>query len=373
MKKVAVITRHAITNYGSLLQAIATQKLICDCGYQCEVIDYIRKDEKYNSLIWTTLQKKPRWNRNFITRCVYLSIRQPEHILAWHKFRYMQQNYLRLTAEYNDFESLCESPPSADIYMTGSDQVWGIVANGEHDRSYFLDFIEGKSRKVAFSASFGNTEMTESNRKLITKWLSTYNDIAVREENAKKLLQSFGFYVRQVLDPTLMITKEEWEEYIKRGIGKDYVLVYQIHDNKSLSRYAKEFAKQVNLPLIRISSVLHQCVRGGRFCNLPDISEFLSYIKNARYVITDSFHGTAFSLNFNVQFIEILPDNQTAGRNTSILHLTGLSNRIITDFNDFSIKDDIIDYERVNEIMKREREQSKNILKEMLDSAGDAL
>lgn len=101
--------------------------------------------------------------------------------------------------------------------------------------------------------------------------------------------------------------------------------------------YAKKFADSVGLPLYRISPSLHQITRGGKFIYLPDLGDFLSFIKNCTYFITDSFHGTVFALIFNKQFVEILPNNNTGSRNQSILQLTGLMDRIIIDFNDFSI------------------------------------
>ena len=102
-----------------------------------------------------------------------------------------------------------------------------------------------------------------------------------------------------------------------------------------LSDYANKFAQHIDLPLLRISPTLHQYARGGKFVYLPDMGDFLSYIKNSTYFITDSFHGTAFALNFNCQFIEILPNNKTGVRNQSILQLTGLQDRIISNYNDF--------------------------------------
>eukprot|EP00975_Prorocentrum_lima_P022389 4710080-Prorocentrum_lima.AAC.1 len=94
---------------------------------------------------------------------------------------------------------------------------------------------------------------------------------------------------------------------------------------------------------------------------------FLSYIKNARYMLTDSFHGTAFAINFHTPFLEVLPNNKTGARNQSILQLTGLEDRIVTDFNDFSLADRQIDYAKVNEIMHRERERSMEKLAELCE------
>ena len=143
--------------------------------------------------------------------------------------------------------------------------------------------------------------------------------------------------------------------------------IYEIHNNPRLDTYAKYFAAYVGLPLVRITPTLHQAVRGGKMVLLPNIGEFLSYIKNATYMVTDSFHGTAFAINFNTQFIEVLPNTKTGSRNQSILHLTDLQDRIVTDFNDFSLTNKKIDFERVNNIIATERAKSIHTLKTIIE------
>lgn len=198
--------------------------------------------------------------------------------------------------------------------------------------------------------------------------LARYHAITVRENSAVTLLEEMELKCAgQVLDPTLLLDKEEWMHFIHKEIQGRYVLVYQIHNNPILDRYAMKFAKHVGLPLYRVSPSLHQIMRGGKFIFLPDVGEFLSYINNATYIVTDSFHGTAFSINFNKQFIEILPNTKTGSRNQSILQLTGLQDRIVTDYNDFSIATKMIDYTFVNGIIKEERKKSYCILKRIIE------
>lgn len=143
-------------------------------------------------------------------------------------------------------------------------------------------------------------------------------------------------------------------------------MIYQIHNDHKLNQYAKKFASKTKLKLIRVSPILHQIKRGGKFVYLPDISEFLSLIKNAKYLITDSFHGTAFAINFNTQFIEILPNTGTSSRNQSILKLTELEDRVLTDLEDFSYIDSQIDFSKVNKIIQKNREESIEYLKKFI-------
>ena len=303
-------------------------------------------------------------NGNPLKKLAYIALRYPEEKRAELKFSQMRKKYLKLTERRRTYEDLKRL--DADVFMTGSDQVWGPTLNGRYDEAYFLSFVKDR-KKIAYAASFGRTDFTPSILAEYEKLLASYSAIAVRENTAVDLLRCMGIRcVGQVLDPTLLLTGEEWARHIKKDVRGKYVLVYQIHNDPVLSGYAISFARQVRLPLYRISPTFHQFCRGGKFVYLPDLSDFLSYIKNCTYFITDSFHGTAFALNFNRQFIEILPNNKTGSRNQSILQLTGLQDRIITDFGDFSLTERFIDYNRVSRILVEERCKSIDVLQTML-------
>lgn len=366
--KIKVITRHNPSNYGSLLQSIATIKAIESLGHECEIIDYQRDDERGFEATKSTLKCKTNWKNSIIKRIIYYIIRFPEEYWAQRKFDKMRTRHLKMTKRYSKKEDL--QLLKSDLFMTGSDQVWGPVIDGCYDETYFLSFIKDREKKRAYAASFGRTEFNEETIKAYKKLLSDYSGIAVRENSAIELMHSMDVECTgQVVDPTLLIACEEWEKYIKKNIKGKYILVYQLHNNPVLDKYAKEFAAHTSLPLYRISPTFHQILRGGKFIYLPDLGDFLSYIKNCTYFITDSFHGTVFALNFNKQFIEILPNNKTGSRNQSILQLTGLMDRIVDDYNDFSISSKIIDYEKVNLILANECKTSMAILEKLCTTA----
>lgn len=361
--KVALITRHAISNYGSLLQTIATQNVITNLGYECLIIDYIRRNESIVKRELTLLGNKPEYNK-LIKRLAYLLVRWPMSIIAGKRFAKMRKKYLNTTKLYSDIEQLQKDKPVADIYMTGSDQVWGPVMDGTFDSAYCLSFTADNDKRIAFAASFGRTKFTEETEEFYKKWLSRYETIAVREDSAVHLLNSWGLQAKQVIDPTLMLDSTYWDKFTK-AIKKKYILVYQIHNDKKLGSYAKTVAKKYKLPLIRISPSFHQIVRGGKFKFCPDISVFLSYIKNAQCLITDSFHGTAFALNFNTPFVEVLP-GETSTRNMSILRLTGLTDRILKDENDVDLAFKLVDFTYANKVLAEKRKEGIEILSQML-------
>ena len=177
--KVAVITRHAITNYGSLLQSLATQKILAKLGYDNLIIDYVRKDENYRAIAKVLLEKNPKWNKNLLTRTIYMLLQSPEYYVAGKAFERMQNKYLYLTERCETREDL-NRLSAVDIYMTGSDQVWGPIGNESYDDAYFLAFAPDSAYKVSYAGSFGRTVFSDD---VVEKY----------KKRAKALKSAFSF------------------------------------------------------------------------------------------------------------------------------------------------------------------------------------
>lgn len=271
--------------------------------------------------------------------------------------------------EYSSLNELKENPPVADVYCSGSDQIWGKIGTEKCDKAYFLDFVPKGAKCISYASSIGKEDVAEDTKNSLKVMLPKYSKVLVRENSAVEIIKNQGIdNVEQVLDPTLLLSKDEWQKMatIKPRFDK-YVLVYQLHDNKEFVEYAKKFAKKVNLPLLRICPSLQSLTRGGKPIFLPTPEGFISYFKNAEYVVTDSFHGTVFSLIFNRKFVDILP-NETSTRITSILELTNMKDRISKGYDDFSIIGKEINYNEVNQILSKEREKSINKLKDAIEN-----
>lgn len=371
--KIAVLTRHAISNYGSILQTYATQRVLEELGNKVEIIDYIRNDEEYRNITKVLLQKSKKWNKNFITRSIYRLIQSPEYKVMGKKFEKFRMKLLNLSnRRYSSFDELKNKSIDADLFCTGSDQVWGPIGSDKFDDTYFLEFVKDKTKCFSYAGSFGKTIFDDFTIDKYKQYLSTYSSISVREKSALEIVKQMGIEnVSQVLDPTLLLDKNQWEDFIKNGktpkIKKEYILIYQLHKNSDMDKYAKELSKRMRLPLIRITPTPHNALRGGKGIILPEVEEFLAYIKNAKYFITDSFHGTAFAINFGTQFINIHP-GVTATRNLSILELTGLSDRMIGDYENYSVFDKKIDFNKVHDILNVERKKSLEWLKSTINS-----
>lgn len=370
---VKVITRHAPSNYGSLLQSIATIRAIEGMGHECEIIDYQRPDERGLKGVLTQLKQKNCYG-NPLKRLAYIALRYPIEKYAQVKFDTMRKQYLKMTSRCSTHDELKQL--KADAFVTGSDQVWGPMMNGMYDSAYFLQFVQGETKRLAYAASFGKTKFEEQIVMEYKTMLADYDNIAVRENSAVELLNGWGLNngIGQVLDPTLLLDRAEWKKLLVKEIdtrkyaGKKYILIYQIHNDPKLSDYAKRLSAHTGMELLRVNPMLHQIKRGGKFICCPDLSEFLALIDNASCIVTDSFHGTCFAINFNKQFIEILPNNATGTRNLSILELTGLSDRILRFFDDFSLIRKDIEYHKVNDILKNERNRSLDIMNKLLES-----
>ncbi len=363
--KIAIITRHSVPNYGSLLQSYATQNAIKKIGHESEIINYTRYEERYKNLA-NSLIKGKKWDKNFFTRFIYKIIQTPNYAKMYKKFTEYRQEFLNETKqEYGNIDELKENIPQADIYCSGSDQIWGKIGTANYDEVYFLEFV--KKKCISYAASFGKAELDKELEQNIDKLLSKYATILVREKSAKEILLKKGIKnVEQVLDPTFLMDQQDWKKIAHKSKNKEkekYVLVYQLHDNKKFDLYAKKFAKKKHLKLLRISPSLYHIFKSGKLIYLPTPYEFLSYFENAEYILTDSFHATVFSIIFNKKFVDILPNNKTGTRIENILNLLGIENRILDDYNKIDLIENPINYLDINSRIKKEREKSLNILK----------
>lgn len=368
--KIDFITRHSVPNYGSILQTYSMQKALEKMGYDSEVINYIKEEETNAKSVNTNYNGKTSGLKGKIKKAIYCIVQRPNVTKMNNKFTEYRNKYLKQTeVEYHSSKELKENLPEADIYCTGSDQIWGKIGSEEYDATYFLDFVPENKKCIAYAASFGVDKLPTNLDNNLENLLKKYETILVREDSAEKIIRKKGFTnVKQVVDPTLLLESEEWNKICEptKLDGKEYILIYQLHHNKEMENYIKNLKKHTKLPVYRIHPSLYYGLKPGKFIHLPTPGQFVTYIKNAKYIITDSFHGTVFSLIFNKQFVDILP-GKTATRIESILKLVGLEDRILRDNNDYSFLNKEIDFENANKILENEREESKKDLKNAIE------
>lgn len=368
--KVALITILDNTNYGTYLQALATGMAIRSFGHEIELVHYTRKSMTPKGSSRQIL--KDRGVLRWFKRCV---LKRKGRKLSYElrdKDIDFLSSYLSITREYVGFEQLKNDPPKADVYLTGSDQVWNSYYNHGIDRSFYLDFVPNGATKISYAASVGMPDFPTNEVDEVIGLLKKYNAITVREIAAKVLLAKFGIASEVVLDPTLLLDKVEWTNIARRypyTESEPYLLTYSVeygNENSIIKHYAKQIAKRDGLKIYHITY-------GGTPTDnyydkvfshaTPD--QFLNLMLHASFVVVSSFHGTAFSVNFNKPFITVQPKRFNS-RIENLLNITGLQSRIVTDCNCDVETLGKIDYSIVNKILNEERLKSMRKLSEMI-------
>lgn len=368
-KKVGIITLHRVVNYGSVLQTYALQEKIKELEYTTEVIDYYPERLTLIGMLKRIKNKGEKFKKSFFIRNIARIVVFPSYLIRFHVFFSFLRKHINMTKKtYKTHEEMRKEKFDYDIYCTGSDQVWNSGWNEKFDYPYYLDFAPDDKKKISYAASFGKSELDNNEIELTKKFLSRYDSISVRELSGVKIVENLGIKNSvNVLDPTLLLNGDEWRKISSnRFKNEDYILVYNLNRNKNIDDYAKNLSKKTGLKIKFLSYQLHEFYKKGKiYCN-PKVEDFLALIDNAKYVITDSFHATAFSVNFNTQFIIVYP-KKYGTRLQSILKLLNLENRVAKDKFDLSVIEEKINYNDVNKIIDAERKKSLNWLEKALE------
>ena len=363
MKKISLITIFDVANFGTYLQALATAVVLQNFGHKVEIVHYERPFK--NTILL---------RRNLLLRClyyVYFWIRGFDGILFTLRCRRFVSKYTKITRTYFSIDELKRNPPNADIYLTGSDQVWNTEHNQGVDEAFYLSYAPVGKKKVAYAASIGQDSIPIEYREHTKKLLSQYSGISVREAQAVDLLSDIGIKATHVIDPTLLLDRDQWMNMAsKRLIPDKYLLVYSVEPteyDKKVSDVAVLVAKVKQLKIVSVSNFgedkrIPNCDIYFDFA-LPQ--HFLSLMAYASFVVVSSFHGTAFAINFNRQFLTITPGAYSS-RIDSLLELTGLQDRRIRSVDELrtQLLEQSISYDAINTILNRERTSSVAFLRE---------
>lgn len=363
--KASLITVHTGPNYGTVLQVIATVTVLKKEGIETTVVNYIPPRDTLGRLLSKQLKNL---NAPNIIKKMYGTVVQ---VIRYYKNKHLYigtlKKYCHLSRPIYSKDCFAKKCPKADLYITGSDQVWNTYYNEGVDTHYFFGDIGNGNIKVTFSSSIGMDSFTEGEKRLFKEYLSDYNSITVRERKAVELLEEIGIKSIQVLDPTLLLDKKGWSEFVQvqRLVKEKYMLLYipyNIQDKQVIYNYAHKVASNNQLRLVSF----YEDTDSSDNIVIKKASplEFLSLMYYADYVITNSFHGTAFSINFNKQFSVFMPSRFTS-RIESLLKLCGLENRI-HDREMVSaqlFQDEEIDYSSVNRVLDNQRIKMREIIK----------
>lgn len=337
--KIGILTFHNIPNFGAILQAYSLCKGIRKLGYDCEIIDYeceniVKRELSFKptgNFLKNFVLKELVWKKNLKKIALCNDFMKRQNIVGYD--RYTKENLSDLNFKY-------------DTFISGSDMIWNSEIT-DNDLSFFLDFVREGKTKIAYGSSVG-AEIKNDNIENIKKYLATYDSIAVRESDTETFLrEKISINAETVCDPTMLLSREEWEAFAHPVKEKNYVLVYFPY--KEILLAAKRYAKKHGKKLIVINNSLP--LWGVNNKPLYSIEDWISYIQHADVVFTDSYHGLLFSLYFN----KPVWTNNNGIRFTSLLKKMGLEKCFIENDTDFS---NVIDYNVVENRIGEFREES---------------
>lgn len=362
--KIGIITWFKYENYGTALQALALQKYLRTNGFDVDLINY------------TIEEKKKKKNLKHLFPRIILKLNKIRYknlfLSKTEKFKSIIYDNCNVTKEVTNVEEYIKLCNSYDIVIFGSDQIWNPDV---YHPFYFANFDEIKCKLVAYAPSFGMNHIPEDKIEELKKALSRFSSIAVREEDGCKIIkQLIDIDVDTVVDPTLLLEKNKWKEFEEPiDICKDdYVLCYFLSDNLCHWKAARTFAKKKNLKLVVIPHDGLSYIQSKYVVRSCTVGNFLSLIKNAKYVLTDSFHGSVFSLIYEKQFVlfERHSNKNSSSQNSrlyNLLRMVGL-NEILLKNGTKEIEDvDNIDYslvrKKINCITKKSEDYLKQVIK----------
>lgn len=374
--KVGLITYHSAYNFGSVMQAYATQEVIRNIIGNCEVINYRTAEQKrvYAVFVW---DKGTRFIRSLAKNILIIPSYQ-NRVKRAKKYEETITKLFNLSEEVTEPQDVYSMWGQYDMIVSGSDQIWNKHSNElenvswKYMKPYLLAGYQGK--KISYASSL--TNMTDDEIEYILPDIQAFNYISFREENtARKVRDEFNVENYCVLDPTFLLTKAQWinKLSLERQAGSDYILFYVLCRRsgiKSMMSVVKKIGiktgKKVKMisPLATLSS--EQCVE---VLEEVDPIDFMNLIYNASMVVTDSYHGTILSVNLGKDVYSVCKGFPSDFRKIDVLNRLGMSDRIIQNPEELLVREyEPIDYAVVNKRIQLLREESMDYLVNALRS-----
>ncbi len=312
-RSAGIITFHESRNYGAVLQSYALQQKMSQIIPQTEIINYQNPEIAEVIKLWKVNGKGPKAYIHAMLSFVFRYRKRS----AFNKY---MKKYMKLSPK-SDRKNIAYIASDYDVLITGSDQVWNTGLTG-NDGIYFLDFAKPQQQKISYAASFGDKHIELDNDK--KELLKKLDLITLRENLMLDEVQEIsGKKAELCCDPTLLISPEQWKAHASKKLtDKPYVFMFMIDESKELAEYAAKVAKEKGLALISNKNDFS-------FFRNSMPNDFLSWVLNAEYVVTNSFHGTVFSLLFGKKFVShtFTASGTSKKRIIQLLETVGLSHR----------------------------------------------
>ncbi|NRF27190.1 polysaccharide pyruvyl transferase family protein [Vibrio coralliilyticus] len=380
--RIAILTLHWSNNYGAVLQVYALSKFLINHGYEVEVLDYkMEGSRKSKILLHPIAFLRKMWGRRMFKPSKILARigdkQTCDSVLVNKKsiFDDFRSKHLNITSDSYSAEMLAKDCPDFDIFIVGSDQVWAADFLFTSP-TYLLSFVPEGKRKISYAASFGKRTLEGYLKPVFRKYINNLDYVSVREKSGLSIVSEYTDSVSQVLDPTLLL--DNYDEIVSEPCDENYILVYKLNQEPILSDY---FLSQVeNISSITGYKVIFVSPDGSVDIphvdlRLPSPNELLGLIKNAKIVLTNSFHGLVFSIIFQKPFLgfqrDLFKDKQNL-RLTGLLSICDVSENLITygtEINASNLGELLnIDYGKVNTSLAKEKKRSLSFLTHSLES-----
>lgn len=362
---IKTITCHDVYNLGASLQAYALQKYLQNEGHDVEIIDYKPNYLSGHFKLWGVYN--PIFNKPIIKQ-LYLAAKLPGRLKALKRKKVFDQfthQYLRLTKRYHSNEELKADPPMADLYIAGSDQIWNTLFPNGKDPAFYLDFVPQGKKKISYAASFATKEIADGWTPFVKKMIANLDVVSVREKSSLPLLASLGRPDGvAVCDPVFLLDRDEWEKIMNKTISfnEDYILTYDFENNSIIKEIAQNIKKEKGYKIYNVGP-FKMNYADKNFVNAGPL-EFLSLVNHSSFVVSNSFHATAFSLIFQKNFCVVNRKEGINERMESLLAEFKLRNHLVLNF--YPELMNVIDYNNIQVMLDQYLEKSKNYLKKAL-------
>ena len=368
--RLGVLTYHRAENYGGCLQAFALKNYLEQKGNNVEFIDYWPDYHKKHYKYFNPHEFRKRNWKGKIAYIVFTVFSLPWLIKRRKKFRFFINTQLRVIGNpvYRKRTHVCST--KYDAVLFGSDQIWrkqNYFGFEGYDSWYFGDHHVACPSKIAYAASVGNLNRTRNTDNFFRKQMENFTTISVREQEIKKWLEELGYKPELVVDPVLLLKKEDWLklcEPSKLSSGK-YILFYNLLETPESVNLAVNLAKERGCEIRELTKSRSLRRQGRKQIRTASIGEFLSLIANAEVVVGNSFHGVAFSILFEKEFYAVGLRNFSQ-RVESLLSVLGISERYIKDG---TYNQNLINYRQVEKKLEQLRSFSQQFLENSLKNS----
>lgn len=378
MKKIGLITYYG-NNYGGVLQAYALQQMVIANGFECEIIsnNFLNRKSVYKKMkgkMVNLISAMKNPSHYFDKRRTYhqYAAQNASKIKKFEEFRH--QNLCIYHTGFSSYGDYLKNPPEYDVYLCGSDQIWNpnlYCDNG----FYFAGFAPEEALKISFASSVGVSMVNKKQAAFMAPFLNRFDVISTREQKGADIINAISSKkAKVVLDPTLLLDADEWSRIATPCfINEPYIFCYLFGEREYVAEIKKKVKELTGMKVVCVPFVPRELDSSDEKVFDAGPAEFISLIKNASLVLTDSFHATAFSINLRTPFISLCRFDKSDKKNmndrlVTILNLVDLSDRLV-DANNTISADFLydVDFVKAHDQLEKKRQIDRQFLIEALN------